>query len=36
MEMGLLVKVQKKGDSFTHTEMAHQVFPYKLPQLNIC
>lgn len=35
MEMGLLVKV-KKRDSFAHTEMAHQVFPSKLPELNIC
>lgn len=37
MGMGLLLKVKKEEtDSFIHTEMAHQVFPYKLPELNIC
>lgn len=37
MGTGLLLKVKKEEtDSFIHTEMAHQVFPYKLPELNIC
>lgn len=27
---------KEETDSFIHTEIAHQVFPYKLPELNIC